>query len=159
MMILRFCLFLFGLLVAYPAFADSTLRLVVPAHDIARGEVIADNDLLYQPVSADQMYPGAITDPTLLNGMEARRVLRAGEGLRQSDVRRPVIVAKGATVTMTFAAPGIELTTVGRAMSEGGLGESIMVQNPVSFRQINATVIGAGEVRAVAAIPPSRLAQ
>src|SRR5580704_11464039 len=159
MIILRFCLFLFGLLVAYPAFADSTLRIVVPAHDIGRGEVIDDSDLLYQPVSADQMYPGAITDPTKLSGMEARRVLHAGEGLRQSDVRRPVLIAKGTTVTMTFAAPGIELTTVGRAMSEGGLGESIMVQNPVSFRQISATVIGAGEVRAVAAIPPSRISQ
>ena len=87
---------------------------------------------------------------SVLEGLEARRVLHAGEGLRVSDVRHPVLVNKGATVTMTFAAPGIELTAVGRAMSEGGLGETVVVQNPVSFRQVSAVVTGAGEVRAVA---------
>ena len=146
---LRLCLFLFGLAIVVPALADTNGRIVVPAHDIARGQVISESDLAYQSVSAGAVYPGAITDPSTVEGMEARRVLRTGEGMRVSDLRHPVLVAKGATVTMTFAAPGIELTAVGRAMNEGGLGESVVVQNPVSFRQVSATVTGAGEVRAV----------
>jgi flagella basal body P-ring formation protein FlgA len=148
-MVLRICLFLFGLAVIAPAFAD-TARIVVPAHDIARGAVLSESDLAYLSVPASSIYPGAITDPSVLEGLETRRVLHAGEGLRLSDVRHPVLVAKGATVTMIFAAPGIELTAIGRAMSEGGLGETVVVQNPVSFRQISAVVTGAGEVRAAA---------
>ncbi len=145
---LRLCLFLLGLVIVAPAFADTNARIVVPARDIARGEVIAESDLAYQSVAAGSVYPGAITDPSAIDGMEARRVLRAGEGLRLSDLRHPVLVAKGATVTMTFAAPGIELTAVARAMNEGGLGETVVVQNPVSFRQVSAIVTGAGQVRA-----------
>jgi flagella basal body P-ring formation protein FlgA len=155
-MVLRFCLFLLGLAIVVPAFADTNVRLVVPTHDIARGEVISESDLAYQSVAAGLVYPGAITDPVALAGMEARRVLRAGESLRLSDVRHPVLVAKGATVTMTFAAPGIELTAVGRAMTEGGLGETVVVQNPVSFRQVSAVVTGSGEVRAAASFASNK---
>jgi flagella basal body P-ring formation protein FlgA len=49
---------------------------------------------------------------------------------------------------MTFNVPGIILTATGRAMTEGGLGESVVVQNPVSFRQVTCTVTGPGEARA-----------
>jgi flagella basal body P-ring formation protein FlgA len=80
--------------------------------------------------------------------MQTRRVLRTGETLRPEDLRRPVLVVKGSTVTMTFEVPGIVLTATGRAMSEGGLGENVTVQNPASYRQITAVVIGPGQVRA-----------
>ena len=66
-------------------------------------------------------------------GMEARRMLRAGEAVRADDVRRPIVVTKGQTVTMTFEAPGVQLTAMGRAMSEGGVGDTVTVQNPVSY--------------------------
>ena len=61
---------------------------------------------------------------------------------------------------MIFEAPGITLTAAGRAMSEGGLGETVTVQNPVSFRQVSAIVTGPGQVRAqnVGATLASRLA-
>jgi flagella basal body P-ring formation protein FlgA len=68
--------------------------------------------------------------------------------LRESDVRKPVQVAKGSTVTMVFQAPGITLTGMGRAMGEGGLGDVVVVLNPSSYRQISATVTGPGTVRA-----------
>jgi len=95
-----------------------------------------------------------------LIGMATRRVLHAGESVRLEDVRRPTLVAKGSTVTMSFEAPGIILTTMGRAMSEGGLGETVTVQNPASFRQVSAVVTGPGQVRAqaVGATMNSRLA-
>jgi flagella basal body P-ring formation protein FlgA len=84
-----------------------------------------------------------------LSGMQARRFLRAGEPVRADDVRRPILVAKGSLVTMNFTVPGITLTATGKAMSEGGMGETVTVLNPVSYRQITAIVTGAGEVSAV----------
>jgi flagella basal body P-ring formation protein FlgA len=95
--------------------------------------------------------------------MQARRYLRAGELVMASDVRKPVVVTKGETVTMTFDAPGVSLTATGRALSEGGIGETVTVINPVSFRQVMATVTGPATVRADAAMPlnakPVRTAQ
>ena len=141
----RFVLLL-ALLIATPALADGA-RIVVPARDIERGETISDSDLTWQSVA-----PGSaetvVTAMSDLVGMQARRYLRAGEALRADDVKKPVLVAKGTTVTMTFDEPGITLTATGKAMSEGGMGEMVTVLNPVSYRQISAIVTGAGQVRA-----------
>jgi flagella basal body P-ring formation protein FlgA len=99
-------------------------------------------------MDAGRIQGGVVTSMNQLDGMETRRLLRAGEAVRADDVRRPILVTKGQTVTMVFAAPGLTLTATGRAMSEGGLGETVTIQNPVSYRQITAVVTGAGEVRA-----------
>jgi len=141
-----------------PAFADGSVaagqpangpRVVVPAHEIERGETITDADLVVQTITPDRMRPGVVMDAANLVGHEARRVLRAGEPVRSEDVKMPTLVVKGSTVTMTFAEPGIVLTGTGRAMGDAGLGESVVVQNPVSFRQVSCIVTGAGAVRAL----------
>ncbi|HTW34245.1 MAG TPA: flagellar basal body P-ring formation chaperone FlgA [Rhizomicrobium sp.] len=123
-------------------------RIVVPAHDIERGETITDTDLVMQTIAPDRMRPGVITAMANLVGHEARRTLREGEPVRAEDVRMPILVVKGTIVTMTFMEPGIVLTATGRAMADAGLGESVVVQNPVSFRQVSCIVTGAGAVRA-----------
>ena len=137
---------------ASAAFADTDspggIRVAVPAHDIARGEVIAEADLTYGTIPGTSSLSGLATSAGDLEGREARRFLRAGETVRVNDIRRPVLITKGSTVTMTFDAPGITLTAVGRAVSEGGLGESVTVLNPVSYRQVTATVTGPGQVKA-----------
>jgi flagella basal body P-ring formation protein FlgA len=145
---MRALLFLFALLLCAPALAASETQIVVPSRDIARGEVIAPSDLSYLAVAADKLSGGAVTGFDSLAGREARRYLRAGEPVRPSDVRMPVLVTKGSTVTMTFHAPGITLTGTGKAMSEGGQGELVTVLNPVSYRQVTCIVTGPGQVEA-----------
>lgn len=147
-------LFVCALAMALPAFAQAPnaagtgVRIVVPAHDIARGETIAESDLSYVFVAPNNVMAGTATAMDSLVGMQTRRVLRAGESLRTDDVRHPILVTKGATVTMIFDAPGITVTAIGRAMSEGGVGDTVTVLNPASFRQISAVVTGPGAVRA-----------
>lgn len=141
----RAFLFVWALMLCWPAFGG--VRVVVPAHDIIRGATIAESDLTYSTASNGVM-TGTITAMPDLVGMQARRALRAGETVRLDDVRRPVLVSKGSTVTMVFEAPGIMLTASGRAMSEGGMGENVTIQNPASYRQITGIVVGPGQVRA-----------
>jgi flagella basal body P-ring formation protein FlgA len=132
------------LLLAGSAFA-STVRVVVPAHDIARGDTIGESDLTYATVDGADLMSG----------------LPAGRPFRGDDVRRPIVVTKGQTVTMEFAVPGVQLSAMGRAMSEGGIGDTVTVQNPVSYRMISATVTAPGTVRATGAIssPVNQLAR
>jgi flagella basal body P-ring formation protein FlgA len=132
-----------------PVRADApSVRVVVPVRDIARGEVISDSDLTFGSVAGAALMNGTVTSMDDARGMEARRVLRAGEVLSTSDLRHPVVVSRGQTVTMTFDAPGVGLTAMGRAMSEGGIGDTVTVQNPASFRMVSAIVTAAGTVRA-----------
>lgn len=137
------------------AFANTgnAYRIVVPARDILRGEVLGETDLTFADVTGTALAPTTVTKFETLTGMQTRRSLRAGESLRAEDVRRPVVVTKGQSVTMTFSAPGVELSAMGRAMSEGGVGDTVTVQNPVSFRMVTATITGPGTVRAEAAMP------
>jgi flagella basal body P-ring formation protein FlgA len=137
-----------------PAAADTGVRIVVPAHDIARGQVIADSDLTYATVQGSALMAGTVTGMEALKDMEARRMLHAGEVLRADDVRRPVVVTKGQTVTMLFRAPGVELTAMGRAMGEGGVGDTVTVQNPSSFRMIAGVVSAPGTVIATGPASP-----
>jgi flagella basal body P-ring formation protein FlgA len=143
---------------AFAADAVNGPRVVVPAHDIERGETIADADLVMQTITPDRMRPGVVMAMADLVGHQARRVLRAGEPVRSDDVRMPILVVKGTTVTMTFVEPGIVLTATGRAMGDAGLGEAVVVQNPVSFRQVSCVVTGAGAVRAADAQPGTTIA-
>ncbi|HSC61121.1 MAG TPA: flagellar basal body P-ring formation chaperone FlgA [Rhizomicrobium sp.] len=140
---------------ALPLFANMALangvadmRIVVPSHSIPRGTTISDSDLSYQNVDASSVQAGVVSSMNDLDGMETRRVLRAGEPIRPDDVRKPILVTKGSMVTINFIAPGITLTAVGKAMGEGGMGETVTVLNPISYRQISCTVTGAGTVRA-----------
>ena len=149
-MTLRFILALAFCTVAFSAFAeepDNQTELVVPAHDIARGTVITDGDLTTRSFPILRMNDSLIHNLGDVAGKEAKRALRAGEVLRLSDVKRPALVAKGATVTMVFEAPGMSLMAVGRALAEGGEGDSIAVLNPTSYRQVVATVTAPGVVR------------
>jgi flagella basal body P-ring formation protein FlgA len=146
----RFALVLAFCAIAFSAFAqnaDDLIDAVVPAHDIARGALIGNGDLASKSIAALRANDGIIRNIPDAAGKEAKRALRAGEFLRISDLKRPTLVAKGSTVTMVFDAPGITLTATGRALAEGGEGDSIPVLNPTSFRQVAAVVTAAGTVR------------
>lgn len=143
---LRAFLLVWALVLCWPAFGG--VRVVVPAHDIARGTTLSESDLAYS-TSSNAAMVGTATAMNEVVGMQTRRMLRAGETIRNEDLRRPILVTRGSIVTMSFQAPGIVLTATGRAMSEGGMGENVTVQNPASFRQITAVVTGPGQVTAL----------
>ena len=150
---------LFALL-PLPALAVATqdvgVRVVVPVHDIPRGQTISESDLTYATLPGNAMMAGVVTSVTVAKDMEARRMLRAGEAFRSDDVRRPIVVIKGETVTMLFNAPGVERTATGRAMGEGGVGDTVMVQNPASFRTINGVISAPGTVVATGPASPTQ---
>jgi len=147
------------LLAAGSAFAG-TVRIVVPAHAITRGDTIAEGDLTYTTVDGAALMSGVPTKINEVVGLQARRMLSAGQPFRSDDVKKPIVITKGETVTMQFIVPGVELTAMGRAMSEGGIGETVTIQNPASYRMISGIVTGPGTVRATGPLgSPNMLAR
>ena len=142
-LVIAFCALAFS---AFAQTPDNQVELVVPAHDIARGATITENDLTTKLVPVLRASETLVREMQDAAGREAKRALRAGETIRTSDLKRPTLVTKGSTVTMIFEVPGIALTAVGRALAEGGEGDTIAVLNPASYRQVSAVITGPGTV-------------
>ena len=149
-MTLRFILVFAFSTFAFTAFAAdgvAEVDVAVLKSDVARGDVIAEEDLEYKSIPLARANTSVVRAITDAAGKEARRALRAGELIRASDLKRPTMVAKGSTVTMLFEAPGMRLTALGRALAEGAEGDTITILNPTSFRKVEAVVVKAGTVR------------
>lgn len=110
------------------------------------GDVVAPDDVMFVRMAASRVPRGSVGDAEKLVGFSARRQLRAGLPLRESDIQKPLVIRKGDAVMIVFRAPGIELTSRGKAMTEGGVGDTVAVVNAQSLKQIDAVVLGAGTV-------------
>jgi flagellar basal body P-ring formation protein FlgA len=125
---------------------SETFATVVPAHDIAQGQVLNAADLTIERRPKAELGPAVVTGIEQAQGLAAKHALRAGQLIRQSDVMKPEIVSRNETVTIVYELPGVLLTISGKALDPGALGDSIAVLNAQSKRTIQATVIGPGHV-------------
>jgi flagella basal body P-ring formation protein FlgA len=112
--------------------------LVAP---LARGEVIEEDNIDWIE-TAEARPADFITEAESLVGMEARRAIEPGAPLRPSDVVAPVLVKRGALVTMTYSLSGLTLTHAGVAQTTGAKGDLIDVKNVKSERIVKAVVAG-----------------
>jgi len=134
----------------------SVVEVPVPVVALRPGEPLAARDVAWTKVRSDWVRSNTVTDMAELIGQEARRPLRAGAPVRREDLRVPVVVARGATVTMLYRTANMSLSVVGRAMSAGGKDEVIQVTNVQTNTVVDARILGPDRV---AAITPDQLAQ
>lgn len=132
-------IFLVLLVLATPAAADSLVALrTIPARS-----VIAAADMTL--VDAD--IAGAVTDPVLIIGQEARVAVFAGRPIRAADFVAPALVDRNQLVSLSYDAGGLTIVTEGRAMERAGAGEVVRVMNLTSRATVFGTVTGPGVVQ------------
>lgn len=119
----------------------------VLARRLNTGEVIHKGDIDWIALRSDQVNRNVLTDANRLIGQEVRRGTTAGQPIRASDIRAPVIVAKNSVVTMILQTPKMQLTSKGRAMEDASLGDPVRIMNTQSKTVIEATVVGASTVQ------------
>lgn len=120
--------------------AREMVEVYVAARPIDRGTVITASDIEPQRVPGNRRTARQITDPAQVIGQSARQALQAGRPLRSADFEPPVLVRRGAKVTLVYQAAGMTLTTVGQAMSNGAAGDVIDVLNLQSRRTVSGIV-------------------
>ena len=123
---------LFLTVCAGPALADT----VIAARTIPAQSLIGPEDLLVQPIDV----PGGTDDPLLLIGMEARTALYAGRPVLPADVGFPAIVDRNEIIPIIFDTGGLTISTEGRALGRGGVGEIIRVMNLTSRVTVTAQI-------------------
>ena len=113
---------------------------------VPKGETITTDDIDWIRLPASQVRRNIIVDENRLIGKTPRRGLRAGQPIRNGDVRAPVVVAKGSLVTMILKTRNMILTSKGRAIENGALGDTVKIMNTQSKTVVEAVVAGANRV-------------
>lgn len=119
---------------------------------IMRGAIIAAADIEWKSLPEARLPRAAITDVEMIVGMAAKRSLQAGKPITASDVRRPLLVNRGETVTMVLYTPSMQLTAKGRALQQGSRGDTIRISNLQTSTVVDAIVTGPGRARVETAV-------
>ena len=118
---------------------------------VAPGDTISRSDIEWVQVPAGRYGGGYVDKVNELVGQSPRRPLRIGEPVRSADLGRPEVVSRNGLVTMVAQVPGMVLTTTGRALDAGGVGDVIQVMNLQSKKKVQATITGPDQVEVVMA--------
>lgn len=90
--------------------------------------------------------PGALANPAEVLGLEARVTLYPGRAIRAADIGPPALVERNQIVTLIYSAGGLGISTEGRALARGGLGDVIRVMNLSSRAVLAAQVAPDGSL-------------
>ncbi len=138
----------------YSGTAVATVDAVMVARPVERGEVLRTSDLVIGRLPKRQ--GTAIGDMRAAVGWAARRALRPGDPLHETDLMKPLIVHRDDIVVIVYEAPGLRLTLRGKARQDGTLGAAVNVVNMESKRLLQGVVSGPGRVTVSAA--PTQIA-
>jgi len=79
-------------------------------------------------------------------GMQLRHPMRSGQPIKVADLVKPDLVQRDQAVTVVYQAPGLYLTTRGKALDNGTEGDVVNVLNLQSKRTVTGVVSGRGQV-------------
>jgi len=146
-----------GVVPAGAAAARGNVDVLTWARSLAAGEVVQPQDLVWSKAAGAPA--DAARDADALVGQAARRPLRAGAVATARDIAAVQVVKAGDVVTLVFEDEGVSLALQAKAVTSGGVGETITALNTASKKTIQAVVSGPGQARVgPMAAAPSRVA-
>jgi flagella basal body P-ring formation protein FlgA len=131
---------------------------VLLTRTLARGDILKPSDVVVQRRPKAEISGDAVVSIDESIGMALRQPLRAGQPIRRADLMKPEMIRRDEAVTLLYEAPGILLTTRGKAMESGAEGDVINVLNVQSKRTVQGTISGPGRVTIASATPRAQIA-
>ena len=129
--------------------AHSMIDVPVFTRRIMPNEIVRATDLTWVKMRSGPMLANNITLLEDVLGKTPKRPIQAGQPIRQADIGAFTLVQRNELVTMILRTRSMTLTVQGKALDDGGEGQTIRVQNPKSNRTVEARVTGPGEVTVV----------
>ena len=123
---------------AFPVFADT----VVPARTIRPNQIIMDTDVIV----AAGTFTNGFSRPSDVIGQEARVALYAGRPILVGDIGPPAVITRNQIVGLRYLANGISISTEGRALERGAIGDRIRVMNLGSRATIFGQILADGTI-------------
>ncbi|WP_343080503.1 flagellar basal body P-ring formation chaperone FlgA [Ostreiculturibacter nitratireducens] len=99
---------------------------------------------------SDMNVPGMLGSLDEVLGMEARVAIYAGRPIRPGDVGPPAVIERNQVVPLLYRAGALTISTEGRALGRGGVGDTIRVMNIASRTTLNGLIAADGSVHVLA---------
>lgn len=129
-----------------PVTVSALVDVVFSRRALARGMILAEEDLELRRISLDKLPVNYLSDSNQLLGFELTRAVNSGTPLAMNVVKLREIVRQGQEVIIVAQASGFQVRMSGKALKNGTFGDLIPVQNLKSGRTIEATVVGENRV-------------
>jgi flagella basal body P-ring formation protein FlgA len=120
---------------------------IVPNRYLNSDELIDALDLKTVRMRTHQLSHPFITDREEVVGKSAARPLPAETPLRAGFLKAPVLIKKGDRVMIEAKRGGLSIQAYGVTKSSGYVGQTVMVGNLDSGRELRAKVVGPGLVQ------------
>jgi flagella basal body P-ring formation protein FlgA len=120
---------------------------VVTLRQIEYGDIIRAADLILQKREITQNSSRVARKIGEIIGKKARTTIRANQTVRVDQVEKLPLVKSGQVVTIIAENALMKISVSGKARSSGAEGDTVMVQNQNSLKEIPARVISATTVQ------------
>lgn len=120
---------------------------LAPNRSLKSDEIIDGQDLKTVRMRTHQFSHPFITDREEVIGKSAARPLPADVPFRAGFLKAPVLVRKGDRVMIEAKRGGLSIQAYGVTKSSGRLGQTVMVSNLDSGRELQAKIVGPGLVQ------------
>ena len=125
--------------------------VVVAARMLPGKTLLQPGDLKQLRLETGRLPDGFLIDPAKAIGQQLQRPLRSGGILMESMLVKPIIMRRGAAVTLQVRQGEMLVSVAGEALQDGSVGQYIRVRNLVSKRIVTAKVIDEATVEVAAA--------
>ncbi len=122
-------------------------EVLVSNRNVRRGEVLQAEMLDLEERDITLQKDGYFLDFADLEGGRAKRSIGANRVVTQRHVEPVPVILRGEEITLVLETQHVRLTTRGKAMQDGGIGQKIRVRNVDSRKMLYGEVIDAQTVR------------
>lgn len=123
------------------------IEVVVPNRFLKADEVVDAEDLTVARIPIHDLRHPFVTDQEDAIGKSTARPLQAETPLRQTFLKKPLMIKKGDRVMIEAKRGGLSIQTSGVTKSSGQVGQTIMVANSDSGRELRAKIVAPGLVQ------------
>ncbi|MFO7718735.1 MAG: flagellar basal body P-ring formation chaperone FlgA [Thermodesulfobacteriota bacterium] len=121
-------------------------EVVTARRDVDRGHVLQSGDLRVQGQRLSRL-DDPVFESSAAVGKRVTRSVRSGQVLDRSILAAPILVNRGNPVTLEAVKGPLTITAKGVAQEDGGLQDTIRVENARSGKEVFGTVVGKDTVR------------
>jgi flagella basal body P-ring formation protein FlgA len=120
---------------------------VVTLRQIEQGDSITVADLVLQKREITPNYSRVARKIGEIAGKKARTTIKANQAVRADQVEKVPLIKSGQMVTIIAENDVMKISVTGKARSSGAEGDTVIVQNQNSLKEIPARVINATTVQ------------